>query len=569
MERSTLSTPDLTAALPLWRRILSVSAYNSAIDRSRANLIYAFTLFIVGSYTLYALTVPQWPVEGEALTLWSATLRTGFNNPNALLFIALYVLSLGTIIAARVGALELAAWGVPAIWFVSVLLLNIYAQEGIEEIGLAFGQFLVIGSLTKRGSGLYMTTALALFTLIAAYFVRGQTDAVEDIALMAINILCMGLVLWAFLRFFRVTLSSSVSEAINERIQSDKVIAQATQLLETRPPAGQFLHDVINVIAQQFTAIRRAQIYLIEPEVLHIYLAADSDNAQAVPKSIAQETPIDVLPAVSQVFRRGESTFARQNAEAAEWLIPLRLGSETFGVLMLTGSARWFSDQNVRDALGSLTADLSLAIDNVLQFDRAEQRQKENRELIEQANNAVRTVEQLNQRLTRNLWAEYSAGLEETIALDVDFQKTSVSQNQQWTPTLRHALSSEDVVQEINENAQVIAVPLQVRGEVIGAMEFELDTERALSREDMEMLQEVAERFGLTAENTRLLIDSQRQAQREALVNQISLKLQSASDVGTALTEAARGIRTALKADRVSIRLGKPTGQSQGGNHGA
>lgn len=551
--------------VPLWQRIFRVDQYASTIERSRATLICALTLFIVISYTIYALTVPQWPVENDNLTLWSASLRTGFNNPVSLLFIALYVISAATLMAIRLGALEIGAWGVPAVWFVSSLLLNIYAQENLEEMGLAFGQFLLIASLTKRERGLYLTSVLAVFTLIAAYFVRGQTDAIEDVALMLINIVSMAIVLWAFLRFFRTTLSTTLSEAISERVQADKVIHETTHLLETRPPNGQFLHDVSQLICQHFAFIERAQIYLVEPELLHTYLAADSANAAALSQPLAQQIQNDQIPMIGQVIRRGEAGFARQGIETAEWLLPLRLGSETFGVLALTAPGRWFTNRNVRDAFTAFVADLSLAVDNVLQFDRAEQQQIENRQLIEQANTALRAVEQMNQRLTRNLWSQYAEALEEDIALDIDFQDAGAAQTPEWTNTLRQALSGDHLVQEINERAQVIAVPLQVRGEIIGAMEFELDPAQSFSLEDLEMLQEVAERFGMTAENTRLLIDSQRQAQREALVNQISLRLQSASSVNTALTEAARGIREALKAERVSIRLGTPEAEPHSG----
>jgi hypothetical protein len=566
MEQLRLSSPNLSAS-PL-QRIFSVEQYPSSADRNRARLVYGLTVFIVAIYTVYALTLPQWTVGNETVSLWSATLQTRFSNPVSWLFLGLYVLGFGTIIATRLGALELGAWGVAAIWYVSGILLSIYVQEGLEEIGLAFGQFLLITSLTKRERGLYVATILSIFTLIAAYFVREQSDALTDVGFMAFNIVATAVVLYAFLRYFRSSLTTSVSEAVSERVHADNIISQATLLLETRPPSGQFMYDVSKTITQQFDHLRRARIYLLEPELLHVYLAADSDHAEAIPQSVAQETHEESAPTVNQVIRRGEPAFARQNLEASEWMLPLRLGSVTFGVLALTGSGRWLNNENVQDALKSFTGNLGMAIDNVLQFDRAEQRQKENRDLIEQANTAVRTVEQLNQRLTRNLWAEYSAGLDENISLDMNFENTSISENPAWTDTLNDAMTSVDVVQAINENAQVIAVPLQIRGEVIGAMEFELDTTQALSREDMEMLQEVAERFGMTAENTRLLLDSQRQAQREALVNQISLKLQSASNVNMALTEAARGIRTALKADRVSIRLGKP-GETRGDHYGA
>ena len=47
-------------------------------------------------------------------------------------------------------------------------------------------------------------------------------------------------------------------------------------------------------------------------------------------------------------------------------------------------------------------------------------------------------------------------------------------------------------------------------------------------------------------------------AQREALVNEISTRLQSGTSVEMTLTSAARSLKDVLKANRVAIRLGKP-----------
>ncbi|RMG84024.1 MAG: hypothetical protein D6712_12075, partial [Chloroflexi bacterium] len=49
--------------------------------------------------------------------------------------------------------------------------------------------------------------------------------------------------------------------------------------------------------------------------------------------------------------------------------------------------------------------------------------------------------------------------------------------------------------------------------------------------------------------------ESQRIAQREALVNEISARLQTRTDVETTLAEAARSLRDVLKVGRVAIRL--------------
>jgi GAF domain-containing protein len=77
----------------------------------------------------------------------------------------------------------------------------------------------------------------------------------------------------------------------------------------------------------------------------------------------------------------------------------------------------------------------------------------------------------------------------------------------------------------------------------------------------MDMLGEVGERLGLAAENNRLYENSQRTAQREALVNEIGTRIQSANSVEATMTEAMKSLSDVLKAKHVSIQLGKPTRQ--------
>ena len=78
------------------------------------------------------------------------------------------------------------------------------------------------------------------------------------------------------------------------------------------------------------------------------------------------------------------------------------------------------------------------------------------------------------------------------------------------------------------------------------------------------MITEVSERFGLAAENTRLVEESQRTAQRETLINQITSRFQSAQNVEATLAEAARSLSETLSADKVKIRLGTPESYENG-----
>jgi hypothetical protein len=44
---------------------------------------------------------------------------------------------------------------------------------------------------------------------------------------------------------------------------------------------------------------------------------------------------------------------------------------------------------------------------------------------------------------------------------------------------------------------------VRVRGQVVGAMEFELDADTVLTDSDLELINEVSQRFGLAAENLK------------------------------------------------------------------
>src|SRR5690606_36847505 len=83
-----------------------------------------------------------------------------------------------------------------------------------------------------------------------------------------------------------------------------------------------------------------------------------------------------------------------------------------------------------------------------------------------------------------------------------------------------------------------------------GAMEFEV--ERLPSKQEMGVLSQVTDRFGLAAESSRLLFETRRIADREVQVNEIGARLQTATDLEGVLGSAAEGLRDTLGAPRVS-----------------
>ncbi len=538
--------------------------YVGRLERTRAGMIYTLGLIILVSYTLYALTIPQWEIDGTIYTLWEAVSQTGLTTASGVLFALLYILTGITLITTAQGYLEFGGFTLVLLWYISGLVFSLHTQDDIRATGLAAAQLLLLAALIGQERGLYLMTPITLGTLWAGFVLRRANERLEDVILMSILLLSSALVIWMFLRFFRQSLSAGVTEAIEERTRASEILQKAALHVAERSSSRKLMQTAAQEMVAGFPYISQARLFLIDDDRVDARLVADS----ALP-----ELPVEaqIHHGVGGISLVGRATFlgryvisrAGENF-SGQVVFPMRIGETVIGALELHITRLAVLDSElIISALQNLADNLALAVDGVLQYERAEERMRENEALVEQSRGALRDIERLNQRLTGNIWAQYLRHLEEGMGIGVQFDadpadETGQADDAVWTTTLIEAARDNHVVHESMTDAQVIAVPLRVRGKVIGAMEFELDRQRGLSGEDLDLLQEVTERFGMAADNTRLLEESSRVAKREALVNQISARLQSSNSVNATLLEAAHGLRDALKAGRIAIRLGTP-----------
>ncbi|RPI97988.1 MAG: GAF domain-containing protein [Chloroflexi bacterium] len=111
---------------------------------------------------------------------------------------------------------------------------------------------------------------------------------------------------------------------------------------------------------------------------------------------------------------------------------------------------------------------------------------------------------------------------------------------------------------EQHGETSVLCVPIQLRGQTLGAVEFRRPGATGWSSAALELAQVVAERLALSLENARLFEQAQTTAQREQLVSQITSQLQTATDLQSLLTLAAARFQDALGATQTNVRLGGP-----------
>jgi GAF domain-containing protein len=108
---------------------------------------------------------------------------------------------------------------------------------------------------------------------------------------------------------------------------------------------------------------------------------------------------------------------------------------------------------------------------------------------------------------------------------------------------------------EQRDGQDILCVPIRLRGQLLGAVEFQRPSEVGWSPSALELAQAVSERLALSLENARLFEQAQMTAHREQLVSQITAQMQTATDLQSLLTVAAAQFQNALGATVASIRL--------------
>ncbi len=554
--------------MSLMQRVFPVMQYRTLAERERATLIYFTLVLMIIFFVFYGLTAYDWGIPGQTArgTLVQALayrpITWGY-------FFVPLLLAVGSLFMVRLGKMAWVLWTPPTMIYILTCLPVVISEiNGFDTPVYLLSLILVVLVAGLVGNELGIVTGLLIAALTLV--LDSATLSGNTIFVLLLGLLAVALIAYLYVRFATINRNQGELEASEERLKLAEITSRITRAAAQRAPMQEVLDLAIRLILEKYPQFYHAQVFLIDDNGVQARLIASSGDAGQALLARDHALAVGSLSVIGQVTLSGTSMIEEAGIPNTrhrfndllpdtriEAAFPLRTENDIIGALDLQSRLPVAFSGTDQSAFQALADSLSLVIDNVRQFENARLRVHENQRLADQARNALREVERLNKRLIGRAWSDYLRGALRQPGLTVDFENDTIETDNRWTTTLADAAQSGQLVQAKN----VVAMPLRVRGQVVGAMEFELPDGVEFEPEDIELVQEIGDRFGLTAENTRLVEESQRIARREAMINEVSSRLQVANNVEATMTEAARSLRDVLQAQRVVIRLGTPTRQ--------
>jgi len=222
----------------------------------------------------------------------------------------------------------------------------------------------------------------------------------------------------------------------------------------------------------------------------------------------------------------------------AELAIPLRIGRKVIGALDVQSKQSDSFDRDQINTLQTMADQIAIAIENARLYQESVQRLQE--------------VADSNRQLTQTAWQEYMAHRRRQQLVSEAGAMTEVDM-----ASLRQLAVERDapVVGEMTADDTIpFAVPIRLRGQVLGAAEWEIAV-TDFAEGKVQLAQELVNRLALSLDNARLFQESRRAIDRERLVNEVAAKLTSQTDIDDILQTAVREVGQALRAPNVNIRL--------------
>ena len=229
----------------------------------------------------------------------------------------------------------------------------------------------------------------------------------------------------------------------------------------------------------------------------------------------------------------------------SEVALPMKSRGETIGILDVQSiEAEAFSSDDLQ-ILTTLANQVAIAIENA--------------RLLTEARAALVQVQDVYDEFTRFEWGHTISKVEQT-GFRFNAGRIEMLEKRLKDPEIITAIHNGDVVSihqdGSKQNHAIVAVPVKIRGEVIGIIHVDTkNSSRSLMEDEVSLVQAVAERAAFAMENARLFQDARRRANKEKSISEATAKISTAMNIENILHTTAEELERVLGVSEVLIRF--------------
>lgn len=451
--------------------------------------------------------------------------------------LALFTLAFGdTQIAIFIAVLTIIAASTLLNNWIYGIAIGIILFRNVYEIVLIIQQY----GLEVREDGIFQTTLLATYVTLAVA------------------------------TRFLISTAQNVANEAQRTSTLLRTTADISQITATILDLNDLFPRAVELIRDRFVYYH-VQIFLVDDNREYANLVASTGEVGQMLLERKHRLPVGSASVIGRVTQIGDpviasDTDAKTVLHARNELLPntrselavaIMDGERIIGALDVQSTRpNAFSFVDIQ-SLQVVANQLGIAIRNARLFQAQASSLQENKRLFLESEANLREIQRLNRQLTRKAWGDYLLDKRDLSGITLDKSLTDVQKDAQWTPRMMEASQKRrpSIVKLDGTDASIVAVPIVLRGEVIGAIEVEISGE--LRQDDsVDIIQSVAQRLALSLDNARLFEETQFNAQQQQAINQIVGQFQSALNVDELLQMTLTEISGLVGATGGTIRLG-------------
>ncbi|MFW5692284.1 MAG: GAF domain-containing protein [Chloroflexota bacterium] len=350
------------------------------------------------------------------------------------------------------------------------------------------------------------------------------------------------------------------AERIAARVRDLQATQEVSRFAATQRDPQHLMDQVVNRVIDLFPNIYHAQIFMLDQNRQYAVLRASTGEAGQQLLRRGHRLAVGSVSVIGQVTEEGRVVVARDTSASgvhrrneflpdtrAELAIPLRLGDTLIGALdVQSKQSDSFTDDQI-NILQTMADQIAIALENTRLYQESVRRLGE---IAAGSREATRRSWEAYFNYQRQQQIVFQSGMAENQGDALRQQALETQSAAIGTPT--------------DHNTIPFAVPISLRGQVLGAVEWELPVNE-FDNEKVQLAQELVNRLAFSLDNARLFQESQRATDRERLVNEITAKLTSQTDISEIMQTAVREVGRALRVQQVEINLASARRESANG----